>query len=283
MSAVDIHELQSWIGRTETREALIAPAPVAALSACLDYEQPRVLIGETLPVCWHWLYFQDAVAASALGVDGHPQRGHFLPPVSLPRRMWAGSRLTFVSPLIVGEGVRRVSTITDIRHKQGRSGELVFLTLQHQLYAGDELALEEEQDLVYREQGSGELAKPLAAPAVAQWSREIRPDSVLLFRYSALTFNSHRIHYDCEYAVGVEGYSALVVQGPLTATLLLDLLYRENPEARIAAFEFSAVRPLYEGAVFKLQGRRVGGEVLLWALDDGDALAMEAVVRLAPG
>jgi len=254
---------------------------VAALSASLNHEHPCALIGDSLPPCWHWLYFQDAVAASGLGVDGHARRGGFLPPVSLPQRMWAGSRLRFVAPLTVGEAVHRVSTIATIKHKQGRNGELVFVTVGHQIFQGENLAIEEEQDLVYREPGAANVVSlPRPAPAVAQWSRDMRPDTVLLFRYSALTFNSHRIHYDRDYATGEEGYAALVVQAPLTATLLLDLLHRELRGIAVAAFEFRAIRPLLEGAPLQLQGRQDGEEVRLWALDASGKLAMEAQVRL---
>ncbi len=260
---------------------MLSAAPVAALSASLDYEYPRAHIGDPLPPCWHWLYFQDAVAASGLGVDGHALRGGFLPPVALPRRMWAGSRLRFVAPLQVGAAVRRVSTIATVTHKEGRSGELVFVTVRQQIFQGENLAIEEEQDLVYREPGATNVVSlPRPAPAVAQWSRGIRPDPVLLFRYSALTFNSHRIHYDRDYATGEEGYASLVVQGPLTATLLLDLLLREMPRAEVAAFEFRAIRPLLEGVPLQLQGRRDEKAVRLWALDASGALAMEAQARL---
>lgn len=273
--------LQRWIGRTETRCDVLSAAPVAALSASLDHAQPRALMGDALPPCWHWLYFQDAMAASGLGVDGHARRGGFLPPVSLPQRMWAGSRLRFVAPLTVGEAVHRVSTIATIKHKQGRNGELVFVTVRHQIFQGENLAIEEEQDLVYREPGAANVVPlPKPAPAVAQWSRELRPDTVLLFRYSALTFNSHRIHYDRDYAMREEGYASLVVQGPLTATLLLDLLHRETPKAEVAAFEFRAIRPLLEGFPLRLQGRRDDREVRLWAMDASGALAMEAQARL---
>jgi 3-methylfumaryl-CoA hydratase len=281
MSGVDICTLQRWIGRTETRSDVLSVAPVAALSASLDYEYPRALIGDALPPCWHWLYFQDAVAASDLGVDGHALRGGFLPPVALPRRMWAGSRLRFASPLQVGAEVRRVSTIATVTQKEGRSGELVFVTVRHQIFQGENLAIEEEQDLVYREPGATNvvsLRRP--APAVAHWSRQIRPDPVLLFRYSALTFNSHRIHYDRDYATAEEGYASLVVQAPLTATLLLDGLHREMPKAEVAAFEFRAIRPLLDGVPMQLQGRRDEKAVRLWALDVSGALAMEAQARL---
>jgi 3-methylfumaryl-CoA hydratase len=281
MSTVDINELQRWVGKTETRGDVISAASVAALSASLDHEHPRALIGDSLPPCWHWLYFQEAVAATGLGVDGHARRGGFLPPVSLPQRMWAGSRLCFCAPLTVGKSVRRVSSIATITHKPGRNGELVFVTVRHQIFQDEKLAIEEEQDLVYREPGAANVVPlPRPAPAIAQWSRDIRPDTVLLFRYSALTFNSHRIHYDRDYATREEGYASLVVQGPLTATLMLDLLHREIPDAEVAAFEFRAIRPLLEGLPLRLQGRRDDGEVRLWAMDASGALAMEAQARL---
>jgi len=281
VSAIDIETLQPWVGRVATRCDTIAPAPVAALSACLDHERPRALSGEPLPAGWHWLYFLETVAASGLGTDGHARRGGFTPPVPLPRRMWAGGRLRFHSPLRVGVEARRESTIAAIHHKRGRSGDLVFLTLRHRVYVHDELVIEEEQDLVYRGEGPGGAAgEAVSAPGVAQWSRAVTPDTVMLFRYSALTFNSHRIHYDRDYATGVEGYSSLVVQGPLTATLLLDLLHREMPGAGVAAFEFRAVRPVLEGALLTLQGRADGTDVSLWALDNSGALAMRAKARL---
>jgi 3-methylfumaryl-CoA hydratase len=281
MSAVDLEALQRWVGRSQTRCDVLGAAPVAALSATFDYPEPLALDGQPLPLCWHWLYFQEAVAASALAADGHPRRGDFLPPVELPRRMWAGGRLRFGVPLYVGDEVRRVSTVASIDHKQGRTGELVFVTVKHRVFRGENLAIEEEQDLVYREPGAGNTASVAGpAPPVAQWSRALQPDPVLLFRYSALTFNSHRIHYDRDYATGEEGYPALVVHGPLTATLLLDLLHRELPGAAVSAFEFRALRPLLEGRSLQLQGRQDGKTVSLWTLDAADAVAMEARVQL---
>jgi len=279
MSTVDIEFLQGWVGSTETHCDVISVAPVAGLSASLDYLSPLAQVGEALPPGWHWLYFQDAVAASKLAVDGHVRRGEFMPPVPLSRRMWAGGRLRFFSPVTIGDEVRRVSTIASITHKEGRSGALIFVTLSHQIFQQDKLAIEEEQNLVYRDYGTGKnVVRP--APAKAQWSREICPDSVLLFRYSALTFNSHRIHFDRNYATQVEGYTSLVVHAPLTATLLLDLLRGELPDSAVKDFEFRAIKPLLEGAPLFLQGRRDGQEVTLWVLDDSGALAMEARVTL---
>ena len=272
---------QDWIGRTQARADVLTAAPVAALSATLDYPQPLALPGEVLPPAWHWLYFQDAVAGSALDHDGHAKRGAFLPPISLPQRMWVGGRVRIYTPLIVGEAVRRDSRITAISQKQGSAGELVFVTVKHAVFQGQTLALEEEQDLVYRERGSGRsLPGAQAAPAIAQWQREITPDPVLLFRYSALTFNSHRIHYDREYAINEEGYAGLVVQGPLTATLLLDLLQRSAPTAQVAGYRFRAVRPLLENARLALQGRLDGNTARLWALDAAGALAMDVQLEL---
>ena len=281
MTHLDISALEAWVGRQESREDVISPGPAAGLSATLDYGSPRARVGEPLPPLWHWLYFLPALPASELGEDGHARRGGFLPPVTLPRRMWAGSRIRFESPLRVGDQARRDSTIASVSHKQGSAGDLVFITVRHRIYCNDKLAIEEEQDIVYREAATGNsVPKPKPAPEEAQWTRQIAPDPVLLFRYSALTFNSHRIHYDRDYATKVEGYPDLVVQGPLTATLLLDSLYREWPDAQVEGFRFRGVRPLLEGRPLLLQGRRNDRSATLWALDGGGALAMKADARL---
>lgn len=281
MSSIDLPALQAWIGKTETRSDVIAPVPAAGLSATLDGPPSRAGVGEPLPPAWHWLYFLQAAAASEMGVDGHAARGGFLPPVPLQRRMWAGSEIRFDVPLYVGDEVRRESTVTDIAQKQGASGDLVFVTVEHHIYRGDVHAIEERQDLVYRSADGGQsqsAAKP--APAQAQWSMEVRPDPVMLFRYSALTFNSHRIHYDRDYAMREEAYAGLVVQGPLTATLLLELLHRELPDAQLKTFRFRGVKPLLDGQALQLQGRCDASLVHLWALDASGALAMEAQAEL---
>lgn len=281
MSSVDLDALLAWVGRTESRSDVISPVPTAGLSATLDHSQSRARVGEVLPPAWHWLYFLPAPAASAIDVDGHPVRGGFLPPVPLPRRMWAGSEIHFGNPLYVGDEVRRESTVADISHKSGSSGELVFVAVDHRIYRGATLAIEERQNLVYRSAVGGRpqpAAKP--APAQAHWSMVVVPDPVMLFRYSALTFNSHRIHYDRDYAMGEEAYAGLVVQGPLTATLLLELLQRESPGAQVETFRFRGVKPLLDGEPIQIQGRCDGLQVHLWALDASGALAMEAQVGL---
>lgn len=282
---LDVTGLKDWIGRTETRADLLGVTPLQALAATLDRNGPPPRPGDPLPPCWHWLYFLPLYRQSEIGPDGHPRRGGFLPPVPLPRRMWAGGRLEFVRPLRVGAAVSRSSRIVDINGKEGRSGPLVFVRLRHEISDADGAALIEEQDIVYRDNPPpGDPAAPArAAPGEQDWIRQIRPDDVLLFRYSALTFNAHRIHYDRRYATEVEGYPGLVVHGPLIATLLLDLLWRHRPEAQAARFAFRAVRPLVDSAPFFVCGRHGhdGRTIDLWAKDADGALAMEATVALA--
>ena len=289
-SAIDVDALQQWVGRSETHTDLITAAPLARLAATLD----RDAAPSVVPALWHWLYFLGAAPMAQLGVDGHPVRGGFLPPVPLPRRMWAASRIEFSQAMRVGDTVTRRSQITDVQLKEGRSGALVFVKLLHELLtpAGD-VALGEAQEIVYRDDPrptpagpSGAAPAPpasvTAAPPDAEWRRELTADPVLLFRYSALTFNGHRIHYDRPYATGVEGYPGLVVHGPLIATLLVDHLHRHLPAAHLRRFEFRALRPLFDGAPFELCGRCApdGASVQLWARDAGGALCMDALATL---
>jgi 3-methylfumaryl-CoA hydratase len=234
-----------------------------------------------LPPLWHWLYFLPSYRQSEVGPDGHAKRGGFLPPVPLPRRMWAGSRLEWLKPIAIGDEVSRESRIASVTPKSGRSGALVFVVVRHELSTAAGLALTEEHDIVYRElaPAGAESAAPKAAPsAVALWTRRIVPDAVLLFRYSALTFNSHRIHYDRRYVTEVEGYPGLIVHGPLLATLLVDLLRRQRPGVALKRFEFRALAPLFDVAPFDVCGRPEDerGEVLLWAQGADGTLAMRA-------
>ncbi|NMF88569.1 FAS1-like dehydratase domain-containing protein [Aromatoleum petrolei] len=276
--------LQDWVGRTEVLRDRVTAAPPIALAATLDHPRTGFDTGADLPAPWHWLYFLPSVRQSEIGADGHPKRGGFLPPVALPRRMWAGSQMRFVRPLKVGADVTRTSRIANVRVKEGRSGALVFVKVEHRIEDAGGLVLEEAQDIVYRDAAKSGEATPESPPAPgnALWCHEIRPDPVLLFRFSALTFNSHRIHYDLPYATGVEHYPALVVHGPLIATLLLDALHRELPDRRLRAFTFRAVRPLFEGRPFKVCGRieADGNTVRLWAQDADGWLAMDASAEL---
>jgi 3-methylfumaryl-CoA hydratase len=278
-------QLRSWEGRSETSHDEVTAAPVRNLSATLDRDDPPPRGGTELPPLWHWLYFLPGHRQGELGPDGHARRGGFLPPVPLPRRMWAGGRLQWHAPLRVGEAVQRKSTIASVAHKAGRSGDLVFVVVRHELRNAQGLALTEEHDIVYRAAARpGDPApQPQAAPADAAWSREIVPDPVLLFRYSALTFNGHRIHYDRSYVTEVEGYPGLVVHGPLIATLLVDLARRERPDARLRSFSFKAVRPTFDLHPFRVSGRPAadGRSAQLWAQDHEGWLTMQAEATFA--
>lgn len=282
--------LQTWQARSESSLDTLTSAPIRALSATLDRDDANATLA-ALPPLWHWLYFLPHAAWSAIGMDGHPKRGGFMPPIPLPRRMWAGSQLQWEStnPLRANEQVQRTSTIQSVTHKAGRSGELVFVQLHH-TYSNDQgLALSETQDIVYRAAASpGAAAAPAAGqlPALAgqsDWQRSITPDPVLLFRYSALTFNSHRIHYDRPYAIQEEGYAGLVVHGPLLATLLMDLLRRNLPMAQVQGFSFRAIRPTLDMHPFSVHGKVLedGKTVELWVQDHEGWLTMQATATLA--
>ncbi len=278
--------LESWIGRSETRRDLITAAPMSALVATFDHPERDIDQGTPLPPLWHWLYFLPVHRQSGIGADGHPLRGGFLPPVPLPRRMWAGSQLEFRAPIRIGDRAVRTSTIDDVRRKDGRTGQLVFVRVCHEIRCNDESdpALVEFHDIVYRDaQRADDLPPaPQPAPSGAAWRREVVPDQVLLFRYSALTFNGHRIHYDRRYVTEVEGYPGLIVHGPLIATLLLDLVWRNQPGAEVAEFRFKALRPTFDLHSFSVNGtpKTDGKSVKLWGADHDGYLTMDAEARL---
>jgi 3-methylfumaryl-CoA hydratase len=286
MTDLDADTLRGWVGKRETRTDVIDARPVALLSATLDRDDPPPHPGDVLPPLWHWLYFLPAYRQSEVGPDGHARRGGFLPPVPLPRRMWAGSRIEWQRPLAIGDDVSRTSSIVSVVPKQGRSGALVFVVVRHEIFTAAGPALVEEHDIVYRElsppDARRDAATTASAQGVAAWTRRIVPDDVLLFRYSALTFNSHRIHYDRRYVTEVEGYPGLVVHGPLLATLLVDLLRRQHPDAELRRFEFRAMAPLFDVAPFDVCGRPEGNaRASLWAQGPDGALAMHATATLA--
>jgi len=289
IDAALLAHLQTWQGKSESLNDTLTATPIVALSATLDRDDPAPAAGTAVPPLWHWLYFLPHARASEIGPDGHPRRGGFLPPVPLPRRMWAGGRLRWeaANPLQVGQQVQRQSTIQSVKHKAGRSGELLFVLVEHRFSNENGLALTEEHDIVYRSAArSGEAAPTPQTPPLAgqaAWSRTIVPDDVLLFRYSALTFNGHRIHYDRKYVTEVEGYPGLIVHGPLIATLLLDLLRRSLPGARVASFDFRAVRPTFDLHPFSVRGKPSsdGKTIELWAQDHEGFLTMQGTATLA--
>ena len=276
-------QLRSWEGRSESAIDLTTAAAVDRLKALLDLPTSKSSNADELPPLCHWLNFQPRARQSEIGSDGHPKRGGFLPPVPLPRRMWAAGRVEWHAPLLLGEKVQRTSRIVSIKHKSGRTGDLVFVQVHHDISNQTQLALTEEQDIVYRAAAQPGDQPPVAQPRVTEpmWWRNIVPDPVLLFRYSALTFNSHRVHYDRDYATQVEGYPGLVVHGPLIATLLADLARRERPDTRFKSFTFKAVRPLFDIHSFRVCGTPSadGKSAQLWAEDHEGFVAMQAEVR----
>jgi 3-methylfumaryl-CoA hydratase len=268
---------QDWIGRQETATDHADPARFQRLAGLLDHAQPPWPPGE-IPPLGHWLTFLPAPRRSEVGSDGHPRRGGFLPPIELPRRMWAGGRLVFEAPLALGAALERRSTILEVTAKSGRTGSMIFVRVRHEIFADGQRAVSEEQDLVYREAprpgvppAAGELSTRTAA-----FTRTITPDPTLLFFYSALTYNGHRIHYDADFARSVEGYPGLVVQGPLIATLLLDHLLRRRPGLELAAFSFRARSPIFCPGSILLNGLERDGGADLWACDQENRLAMTA-------
>lgn len=274
-----LRHIQEWQGRSEISRDIIGAAPVRGLLATLDRDTPEPVTGVPLPTLWHWLYFLPHAKQMELGTDGHPRRGGFLPPVPLPRRMWAGGRFVWTRPLKIGQSATRVSAIDSIRHKYGGSGDLVFVTVRHEVSNEEGLCLTEEHDIVYRgePQPGQSSAAPIVASQEAPWERKIVPDDVMLFRYSALTFNGHRIHYDRRYVTEVEHYPGLIVHGPLIATLLMDLVHRNAPEKSISRFEFRAIRPTFDGTPLYLRGKpSEDNQVELWASDHEGYVTMQA-------
>lgn len=278
MTAIDIGHLQEWIGKTQESHEVITPVPAARMAALMN--RPGPAPGDPLPPLWHWAYFTEDAAQSQLGTDGHAKLGDFMPPVPLPRRMRAGGRFTFHAPLRIGDEVTRRSEILSVASKTGRQGQLVFLTIRQSLSNADGLAIEEEEDIVYREPTATAMPAPVEGdPAPSDWRDPITPDPVLMFRYSAVTFNGHRIHYDLPYATGEEGYPGLVVHGPLTATLLLDSAVRHSGKAP-RSYAYRGTAPLFAGGQVDLCGRGQNNGYELWAEGPGGYTAMTARVEL---
>ncbi|HET7598430.1 MAG TPA: MaoC family dehydratase N-terminal domain-containing protein [Burkholderiales bacterium] len=271
---------RDWIGRKESHRDIAAAWPVAALSATLDRHDPEPVAGSVVPPGWHWLYFLETTPASELAADGHARRGGFLPPVTLPRRMWAGGRMAFRHPIRVGDALTRESEVISVEPKQGRSGGLVFVTVRHTVSAAGAVAVIEEHDIVYREAAKPGEAAPQGqpAPAHAVWRRELEAGPVMLFRFSALIFNAHRIHYDVDYCRD-EGYPALVVHGPLQTLLLLDLCmhHASRPVKRL---EYRALHPIFHTERFTVNGAPVPAEdeAELWTANAAGYRAMTARV-----
>ncbi len=279
-----LDHLRRWIGRTQETGEVIDLLRARAMQATLDDPAPSLQAGDPLPPLWHWLYFWNATPQATPGPDGHAARGEFLPPVNLPRRMLAGGRIKFLRPLTAGTMAKRRSTVVDVTVKQGSSGQLIFVTIEHEISDKTGPCIQEEQDVVFRELAKpGEVPRREAAPAVLPWRQQVTPDPVLLFRYSALTFNGHRIHYDLKYATEEEDYPGLVVHGSLLATLMAGLVRRQAPDRQVTAFQYRALRPVFDTAPFTVGGRLaqdgIGAD--LWIADSSGTLAVKGKVDLA--
>jgi 3-methylfumaryl-CoA hydratase len=273
----EIEALKDWIGRSEVTQDEITPRLVSQLEATLNGDSAPAAAGSAAPAMIHWCLAPHIVEASRVGPDGHPAKGGFLPPIPLPRRMWAGGRLTFHAQLRVGDTIEKRVTIDELAVKQGRSGLLCFLTLRQDILTARGLAIEEYQDVVYRDIDTAAAAPAAAPPALPKpgWSQEMRADPVLLFRYSAITFNGHRIHYDRPYTMEVEQYPGLLVHGPLQATLLV----RFAASIRGAApsrFSFRAVQPLFDGQPFRLCAVETEAGLRLWIENPDGRPTMQA-------
>lgn len=278
MSNLDIDHLKSWIGKTAESVDHITPRLAASLAAVLD-ENTDLKEGDEAPTCIQWCLSPQIAPMSDLGTDGHPARGGFLPPVPFPRRMWAGGTLEFSGDFRVGDRVERHSCIADVSLKDGRTGRLIFVAVDHEYSTPRGLALKERHDIVYRELDAkpapetGAVPKP---PPQAERSLSIPATPVLLMRYSAATFNGHRIHYDRDYCIHEENYPGLIVHGPLQATYLLRLARLMNRGAMPARFAFRGQTPLFDGPDFTVNARREGEQTRLWAANAAGAITMTA-------
>ncbi len=269
-------DLSAWLGKSQTITDRMDPGHAACIAATLGAPAPTH--GSALPALWHWAFFLETVPLTMTGRDGHPARGGFLPPADNRNRMWAGGRVSFSAPLLVGVEAQKTSTVVAIREKQGRTGSLLFVTVKHEIFQNGNLVISDEQDIVYREPSAPKLSGTEIAPA-SQWTESVDPTPVLLFRYSSVTFNSHRIHYDYPYVTEVEGYPGLVVHGPMIATLMCQAFTHAHPQATLRQLSYRGLRPLIAPAPFAVAGTVIeAGQAQLWAEQDG-TLAHQAELR----
>lgn len=275
-AALDIDHLRQWIGRTETAVDTVSARLVAGYLAVLDEPEPALAEGEFAPLAIHWCLAPATRPMSQLGLDGHPKRGGLLPPVPLPHRMWAGGRIEMTGRFKVGDVVTRRSTVRDVALKSGRSGALCFVTVDHDFIGPQGLVLTERHDIVYRAARDPNAPAPMIPQApVGRWSYSVMADPVLLFRYSALTFNGHRIHYDRNHAITSEGYTGLVVHGPLQATMMLEFAAKLQGSPP-ATFTFRGISPLIDGAAFTVNADETPQGLHLWTAAADGRLCMEA-------
>ena len=279
---INLDDYTDWVGKISEAEDTISISPLNRMSATLETQISRFSLGDEVPHLWHWLYFLESTPQSMLAQDGHAKKGNFLPPITLPRRMWAGGRFSFKKNLKAGEKVSRTSTIKGISLKQGKTGKLVFVKVLHEINNNSGLALSEEHDIVYREKPTSPTIPSTTKQSEVKpdFSETFTPDPVMLFRYSALTFNGHRIHYDREYVTDTEGYPGLLVHGPLLATLLIENFQKHHPNFQIIGFEFKALHPVFDLNPFKICSTNPDdhNKAMLWIEDHQKNLCMRASV-----
>lgn len=277
-----MENFNAWIGKKEITTDFTYLRPVAMMQALLNQENKEPQI---LPNLHHWFYFLPVVNGQELAEDGHPRKGSFLPPIPFPKRMWAGGRLQFLNSIQMNKNIRRESEILNIEFKNGKSGNMYFVTVRHSIYAEDTLAIIEEHDIVYREatnqiqsQATSQNIQVKTEPKPFTYKKLFPVDTVTLFRYSAITFNGHKIHYDRTYATQVEGYPGLIVHGPLLATLLLHTFEQENPNKKVSNFEFRAINPIFDFNEFSICGDIHSNTGDLWIEKSDGLIAMKASI-----
>ncbi|MEH6547308.1 MAG: MaoC family dehydratase N-terminal domain-containing protein [Sneathiella sp.] len=273
-----MNNINDWVGNQITHSETIYQHQLDGVAALLNETVPAPGI---VKPGGHWMYFLPADAQNSLGPDGHATKGGFLPPIELPRRMWAGSRLNFHAPLCVGEKAEKISTVKSIMPKEGRTGKLVFVTVEHEVKNENGLCIVEEHDIVFRDAPTADSGskQPQLAPTDGDWDTVIEPDPVMLFRYSAVTYNSHRIHYDREYCIAEEGYPGLVVHGPLLGTLLMRLA-EEKMGRSLKTFTFRNFNPIFDIAPFTLSGKAESEDkCTVWVAGPDGALAVSATAE----
>lgn len=280
-----MENFNAWIGKKEISKDFVNSRPIEMLKALLNEKNKEVV---DLPHLSHWLYFLPIFNQDELSDDGHPRKGEFLPPIPFPKRMWAGGRLSFLIPIQINQHIRRESEITKVEFKQGKSGNMYFVTIKHRIYAEDQLAIIEEQDIVYRDashpaqvsknESVNTIDRSIIEPKPFSYKKRFPIDTPALFRFSALTFNSHKIHYDRPYAMQQEGYPGLVVHGPLLATLLVDHFQQEYPSKRITTFDFRAVSPVFDFDEFFVCGDIKAQDATLWIEKANGQIAMKSTI-----
>lgn len=277
-----MENFNAWIGKKEITADFSDIRPVSMMQALLNQKNKAP---QVLPNLHHWFYFLPLVDGQELAEDGHPKKGNFLPPIPFPKRMWAGGRLEFLNPIQINQNIKRESEILKVELKQGKSGNMYFVTVRHSIYADDTLAIIEEHDIVYREasnrvqtQANNQSSQIKIESRPYTYKKQFPVDTVTLFRYSAITFNGHKIHYDRAYATEVEGYPGLIVHGPLLATLLLHTFEQENPTKTVSSFEFRAVNPVFDFNEFSICGDIHSDKGDLWIEKSDGLVAMKATV-----